>query len=195
MTLVGLTGGVGMGKSTSASLLRDRGFPLVDTDDLAREEVGPGKPALAEIASAFGVQVLAPDGTLRRDQLAKIVFGDETSRKRLESILHPRIREAWLSHVELWKREQRPLGFIIIPLLFETAAERFFDKIVCIACSPKSQFARLALRGWSTEQAVQRIQSQWPVDKKMSLANFVVWTEGELSVHGQQWDRILPSLR
>ncbi|HUR47237.1 MAG TPA: dephospho-CoA kinase [Candidatus Saccharimonadales bacterium] len=195
MKLVGLTGGVGMGKSTSASLLRERGFPLVDTDDLARDEVGPGKPALAEIAAVFGVQVLAQDGSLRRDELARIVFRDEASRKKLEGILHPRIREAWLSHVQDWQREKHPIGFIIIPLLFETGAEQYFDKTICTACSPQTQLARLSLRGWSAEQSLQRIHSQWPTDKKMRLSDFVVWTEGELAVHGRQWDMILTAIR
>src|SRR5688572_13172046 len=127
MILLGLTGGVGMGKSTSASLLKQRGVAVVDTDDLAREVVEPGQPALKEIEATFGKHVIGSDGALRRDELAKIVFTDDAGRQKLEAILHPRIRELWLKQVEAWRAESKPIGAVIIPLLFETAAEKEFD--------------------------------------------------------------------
>ena len=183
-----------MGKSTSARLLLERGLPVIDTDDLAREVASPGQPALGEILSAFGPQVIAADGSLCRAELARIVFADQSRRKQLESILHPRIRERWLAQVEIWKRENLPIGVVVIPLLFETAAEGCFDKIVCAACSPETQRTRLAARNWTSEQSLQRIQSQWPFEQKMALSHFVVWTEGTMDVHLRQWDRILRSL-
>jgi dephospho-CoA kinase len=192
--LIGLTGGIAMGKSTSARLLLERGLPVIDTDDLAREVASPGQPALGEILSAFGPQVIAADGSLSRPELARIVFADQSRRKQLESILHPRIRERWLAQVEIWKRENLPIGVVVIPLLFETAAEGYFDKIVCAACSPETQRTRLAARNWTSEQSLQRIQSQWPFERKMALSHFVVWTEGTMDVHVRQWDRILRSL-
>jgi dephospho-CoA kinase len=183
-----------MGKSTSARLLLERGLPVIDTDDLARDVALPGQPALGEIVSAFGPQVIAADGSLRRAELARIVFADQSRRKQLESILHPQIRERWLAQVEIWKRENLPLGIVVIPLLFETAAEGYFDKIICTACSRETQRTRLAARNWTSEQSLQRIQAQWPFEQKMSLSHFVVWTEGTLDVHACQWERILRSL-
>src|ERR1700722_14102542 len=100
MKLCGLTGGVRMGKSTAAAFLQARGASMVDTDHLARELVQPGQPALAEIQNAFGREIVSPDGQLRRDELANIVFTDATARQRLEAILHPRIRERWLAQIE-----------------------------------------------------------------------------------------------
>ena len=194
MKLIGLTGGIAMGKTTSARLLRDQGLPVVDTDDLAREVAAPGQPALAQIVSAFGPRMLAADGSLLREELARIVFADEASRKQLEAILHPPIRERWLRHVEIWKNEDQALGIVVIPLLFETGAEDYFDKIVCAACSSKTQLIRLAARNWTAEQSLQRIQSQWPVEKKIALSDLVVWTEGTLEVHSRQWDFILSQL-
>src|ERR1041385_6459689 len=88
----GLTGGIGMGKSTAADLLRGRGFPVVDSDIIAREIVEPGQPALAEVRQVFGAEIVGADGRLRRDELARRVFGDSEARRRLEAILHPRIR-------------------------------------------------------------------------------------------------------
>ena len=103
--------------------LRDRGAQVVDTDELARQLVQPGQPALAEIQAEFGKEVIAPDGRLRRDELARIVFADAAARKKLEAILHPRIRERWLAQIETWRGENRALAVVVIPLLFETRAE------------------------------------------------------------------------
>src|ERR1035441_6505066 len=100
MKVLGLTGGVGMGKSTSAQLLRDRGVRVVDTDDLARQVVEPGQPALAEVLAVFGPEIVGPDGRLRRNELARLVFADPAARRQLEAILHPRIRVLWRAQVE-----------------------------------------------------------------------------------------------
>jgi dephospho-CoA kinase len=194
MKVCGLTGGVGMGKSTAAQFLRARGAQMVDTDELARQLVQPGQPALAEIQTEFGKKVVAPDGRLRRDELARIVFADAAARKKLETILHPRIRERWLAQVEIWRRENRALAVVVIPLLFETGAESYFNKIVCVACSAPAQRQRLLSRGWTPEQIQQRLAAQWPVEQKISRADFVVWTDGALDVQAQQLKRIFVKL-
>jgi dephospho-CoA kinase len=194
MKLIGLTGGIGMGKSTSASILRERGLPLVDTDDLARQVVEPGQPALAEIRQTFGEAVIDPAGRLRRDVLARIVFAADSRRRDLEAITHPRIRERWQQQVALWRQEDRMVGFVVIPLLYETRCESMFDAVVCVACTAHSQRVRLERRGWSPEEAGRRVASQLPVEKKMAAADYVIWTEGDLHVHGAQWDRILRRL-
>jgi dephospho-CoA kinase len=190
MKLCGLTGGVGMGKSTAAGFFSQLGARVVDTDEIARQLVSPGQPALAEIRDRFGATVIAPDGSLRRDLLAQIVFASITARQRLEAILHPRIREAWLSQAEAWRRENCPLALVVIPLLFETGAENQFDRIICAACSPAVQRERLAARGWSPEQIRQRIAAQLPVGQKIASSHFVLWTEGQLASHEQQAARI-----
>ena len=186
MKLCGLTGGVGMGKSTAAGFFLRLGARVVDTDELARQLVQPGQPALAEIQHQFGPYLVAPDGTLRRDELARLVFASVIARQKLEAILHPRIREAWWAQVELWKAENVPLALVVIPLLFETQAEVHFQKIICVACSPAEQRVRLAARGWSDEQITQRIAAQWPVEQKIARAHHVLWTEGSLDSSAQQ---------
>src|SRR5690242_13889514 len=105
MKVFGLTGGIGMGKSTADKLLRERGVPVVDTDMLARQIVEPGQPALAEIQQCFGPEVIGADQQLRRDELARRVFNDPVARKQLEDILHPRIRELWQEQVAIWRTE------------------------------------------------------------------------------------------
>lgn len=194
MKVLGLTGGIGMGKSASAQLLRARGVPVVDTDDLARQVVEPGQPALAEVMAAFGPQFAAPDGHLRRDELARRVFSDPAARQRLEEILHPRIRALWRAQVETWRAEGRSLGVVVIPLLFETKAEADLDATICVACSAATQQQRLRARGWSTEQIQQRLQAQWPVETKIERADYLVWTEASLDTHAAQIERILSLL-
>jgi dephospho-CoA kinase len=194
MKTFGLTGGVGMGKSTAAEFLRARGAQVVDTDELARQLVRPGEAALAEIQNIFGEKIISGDGRLRRDELAKIVFADTAARKKLEDILHPKIRERWLAQIETWRRENQKWAVVVIPLLFETQAESQFDKIICVACSAANRQKRLLERGWTPEQIRQRIAAQMPVDRKIARADFVVWTDGDLESHSAQLDLILARL-
>ena len=194
MKVCGLTGGVGMGKSTVAKTLRARGVSVVDTDELARQLVQPGEPALAEIQSIFGPKIISDDGHLRRAELARIVFSDATARLKLESILHPRIRQAWLAQIKIWHQMDHPLAVVVIPLLFETQAEYYFEKIICVACSPVVQAERLAERGWDVDQIRQRNAVQMPVEQKIARAHYVIWTEGLIEVQPQQVEHILQKL-
>jgi len=191
MKVFGLTGGIGTGKSAAAHLLRQRGVPVSDTDLLARQIVEPGQPALREIQNAFGKELVGADGQLLREALARRVFSDTTARRKLENILHPRIRELWLKQIETWQSEHLPLAVVVIPLLFETNAEAQFDATVCVACSAATQHRRLLERGWTPGQIEQRLAAQWPMEKKMARADYVVWTEAGLEVLAGQLDRIL----
>lgn len=194
MKICGLTGGVGMGKSTAARFFSEAGARIVDTDELARRLVQPGEPALAEIQAEFGGEILEPDGRLRRDELARIVFADVARRRKIESILHPRIRECWLDQIARWRDEGCPLAFVVIPLLFETHAESHFNKIICVACSATTQRERLLARGWSPEHISQRITAQMPVEEKINRADFVIWTDGTPGVLGGQVRCILATI-
>jgi dephospho-CoA kinase len=191
MKLFGLTGGIGMGKSAAARILMLRGVVVEDTDELARNIVAPHQPALAEIQRAFGDEVISPEGILRRDVLARIVFSDPTARLKLEAITHPLIRSLWKEQVEKWRTmKMHKAACVVIPLLFETNAESEFDATICIACSPATQSSRLAIRGWGPEQSAQRIAAQWPIDKKIAKADYVVWNEGDLDILAAQLEMI-----
>lgn len=192
--VIGLTGGIGMGKSASAALLQERGVAVVDTDLLAHQLVEPGQSALARIQTQFGEAMVDRSGSLRRDALAELVFHDEAARARLEGILHPLIRECWQAQVQTWKTEDRPLAVVVIPLLFETGAETGFDATVCVACSATTQRQRLLARGWSASQLEGRIRAQWPAEQKIARADYVVWTEADMEIHARQLDRILDAL-
>jgi dephospho-CoA kinase len=190
MKLFGLTGGIGMGKSTSAAILTRRGLPVLDTDAIARDLVEPGEPALQEIVEFFGRELLDAQGRLRRSALAAMVFSAPDKLKQLEAILHPRIRERWLARAEGWKREGKAAGVVVIPLLFETGAQSHFDSIVCAACSAPTQRERLLARGWSEKQLEQRLAAQWPSEEKIAAANYVIWTEADLAMHERQLERV-----
>jgi len=195
MKILGVTGGIGMGKSASARLFQERGVPVVDTDDLAREVVEPGQPALGEIQAAFGPEMIGSDSRLCREEMARRVFADPAARQRLEAILHPRIRLLWRARAEAWRAEGRPLGVVVIPLLFETKAEAELDATICVACSAATQQERLVARGWTPEQIQQRLKAQLPAEQKIARADYLIWTEGSLDVHGAQIDRILRRIR
>jgi dephospho-CoA kinase len=194
MVVLGITGGIGMGKSKSGDLLSQRNVPVVDTDILAREVVEPGEPALDEIVQTFGRDVLDLSGGLNRAELACRVFSDVTSREKLEAILHPRIRDRWQAQILAWRTQGHRVAAVIIPLLFETNAQAHCDFTIAVACSPQSQQTRLLARGWTPEQISQRLAAQWPTDKKVSAADFLIWTESSLEVHAAQLDRVLEAL-
>ena len=191
MKIIGLTGGVGMGKTTAADLLRERGVRVVDTDEIARQITAPGQPALAEIRAALGDEFFAADGALLRAALAEKVFSDAPARRRLEAILHPRIRVLWQEQVARWRAEGVRLAVVVIPLLFEIAAQAEFDLTVCLGCSATIQHQRLLSRGWSSEQIARRQQAQLPLEKKMAAANHVLWNDGDRLALAAQLDRLL----
>jgi len=186
----GLTGGIGMGKSTCADLLKQRGLHVIDTDVLAHDLVAPGQPALGEIATAFGSSVLDASGQLRRSALADLVFTDPEALRRLESILHPRIIKAWSAQLDLWRDEGAALAVVVIPLLFETGAETRFDATVCVACTSETQKSRLHSRGWSDDEITRRCTAQLPVEQKIARATHVIWSEGGLEVLSEQASRV-----
>lgn len=189
--VLGLTGGVGMGKSTAARLLKKAGLPVVDSDDLAREAVQPGTEGLAEIADEFGERFLKPDGSLDRDKMASTVFQDQAARKQLELIIHPRVRAVWENRIEQWREQKRPVGVVVIPLLFEVGVQDSFDAVLCVASTASTQRSRLRGRNWSDAQIAARIAAQMDIAQKMDLADHVLWNEGTPDQLGEQLNGIL----
>lgn len=189
--VLGLTGGVGMGKSTAARLLKKVGLPVVDSDDLAREAVHPGTEGLAEIADEFGEGFLKADGSLDRDKMASKVFQDEAARKRLEAIIHPRVRIVWEKQIDQWREQKRPVGVVVIPLLFEVDLQDSFDAVLCVACTANTQRARLRERNWNDAQITVRIAAQMDIAQKMDLADHVLWNEGAPELLMDQMKEIL----
>ncbi len=176
MILVGLTGGVATGKSTAANLFRRCGAVVIDADALAREVVGPGKPAWREIVRAFGKAVLNPDRTLNRGVLGAIVFNNKAKRRRLEQIIHPRVAREQARLTRLAEQSD-PAAVVVydVPLLFEAGIDRRVDKIIVVTADRNTQIARLKKRNrLGTAEALRRIRSQLPMSRKIVRADYIV---------------------
>jgi dephospho-CoA kinase len=179
--LVGLTGSIATGKSTVAAMFRALGCVVIDADVLAREVVEPGEPALAEIAETFGPEVLQPDGSLDRKRLGAIVFADADKRRRLEAIIHPRIRERFALHLARLT-EEGFAGIVLFdaPVIIESGNYRTMDRLVVVATDEATQRARLTGRDRVDEAEAQRkIASQMPVSEKAKLADYVIDNSGD----------------
>jgi dephospho-CoA kinase len=180
--VVGLTGGIGSGKSTVAHIIRAQGVPVIDADQLAREIVEPGLPAHADIAAAWP-EVIGPDGHVDRKKLATLVFGDETNRLRLEAITHARIRERIDAEVAELARAGHGLVFVEAALLVETGSHERYDGLVVVAASEEAQLARVVARdGCTREAALARLRAQRPLADKIRAASHVIDNQGDL--HG-----------
>lgn len=178
MRVLGLTGGIGSGKSTVARMFRDLGAEVIDADQLARDVVEPGQPALEQIRDAFGADVLLNDGRLDRSKLAAIVFTDPRARERLNAITHPPIRERMRLAVEA-HRGQPGLLILDIPLLFETSRPEAVERIILVWVDLATQLRRLIERdGLTEDEARRRVQAQMPLDEKRALSDDVVDNAG-----------------
>jgi dephospho-CoA kinase len=178
--LVGLTGGIGSGKSTVASLLELRGAVVFDADVLAREAVAPGTPGHDAVVERFGANVLAPGGELDREALAAIVFADPAARRDLEAIVHPEVRRLFAEGCEE-HREGDAVVVFSAPLLVETGMHSAFEVLVVVATPVETQIERLLReRGMSEEQVRARIDAQAPLEDKVAVADVVIDNEGTL---------------
>jgi dephospho-CoA kinase len=178
--LVGLTGGIATGKSTVAATLRRLGAEVIDADQLARDVVAPGEPALAEIVREFG-DVRQPDGTLDRKKLAAIVFDDPAQRKRLEAITHPAIRARFAARLEaLAAAGFEGLVFFDAPVMIESGNYRTMDRLVVVLTDEGTQHTRLMARdGMTAAEATRRMAAQMPVAEKAKLADHVIDNTGD----------------
>jgi dephospho-CoA kinase len=181
MAVIGVTGGIGSGKSTFSKMLAKKlAARLFDADAASRELLEHDPEVRRRITSELFAEAYTPDGQPDRAAIRRLVFQDPDAKARLESILHPRIRERWTQLAEECRQSATDL-VVEIPLLFETSAEHFFDHIVTVTCSPETQLARTAARGLHRDQAEAIIRNQIPLDKKSALAHFVIWNDGSLA--------------
>jgi dephospho-CoA kinase len=178
MRVLGLTGGIGSGKSMVAQMFARLGAVVIDADQVAREVVEPGQPALQEIAAAFGSDVILPDGHLDRPRLAEIIFANAAERAKLDAITHPRIRTRM---DELIKARRSGPGVLIvdIPLLYENKRRTSVEKVIVVWVDPQTQLRRIRQRdGLSAEAAHQRIAAQMPLEAKRARADHVIDNSG-----------------
>lgn len=188
MSRIAITGGIACGKSLAGSILRARGFEVLDADDVAHQVLNDADIS-ARIVEIFSSKILDEDGSVNRSMLGRIVFANPEKLALLNSIMHPEI----IRRCEKWIAEKIRFGrtpLVIVPLLFEVGYSRGFDAIITVSCPEHIQCARLAGRGLSMEEAYARIRSQMPLKEKERLADYVIWNEGNLKTLEKQVDLV-----
>ncbi|MCF7688036.1 MAG: dephospho-CoA kinase [Cephaloticoccus sp.] len=189
---VGITGGMGCGKSAVTAMLVTAGFECLDSDKTIREVILKDPLVMDAIRGKFGAIVLREDGSVDRSKLASVVFARDEDRIWLEELTHPCLFQIWRSELQakpdkLWALE--------VPLLFEKQLEIWFDFIVCVASSSEQQLARLEQRGIPRPLAEQRISKQLPLAHKIELSDIVLWNDGSISFLQSQVDVMIADLR
>lgn len=179
--VVGVTGGLASGKSTLCRLLADRGLPVIDADQVAREVTAPGSPLLVELARAFGAEIITAEGGLDRPLLAARALTDRASQARLNSILHPPIRERLAIEVERLGREGAPAVVIEATLALESGNRAFYDWLVVVVAPDEEKVKRAAARGMSGEEARRRLALLWTDADKEAQADRVIRNDGSLA--------------
>jgi dephospho-CoA kinase len=197
MLKVGLTGGIATGKSYVVSVLRELGCEVIDADQVARQVVEPGQPALDEIVRRFGAEMLTPEGTLDRARLGAAIFADPEKRQALNAIVHPRVFEAqakWFAEVEA--RNPRAIAVVDAALMIETGSYRRFDTLVVVHCEPQLQLERLIARnGLTREEAAARIAAQMPSEEKLAFADHSIDTTRGFEETRRQVEALRETLR
>lgn len=200
--IVGLTGGIGSGKSTVARMFEALGATVIDADAIVHELQAPGAPMLDEIADAFGAHLIDANGALDRAALGAIVFGDDEARKRLNGIVHPQVGAEFARRVRAAQEAGTALLVLDIPLLFEgrragtgTSAVMRFDATVLVAAREETQIARVIARDGATrEEALDRIRAQMPLDEKRGLADHVIENDESLDETRRQVEAIFETV-
>jgi dephospho-CoA kinase len=192
--LVGLTGGIGTGKSTVARMIRDLGVPVIDADLLARQVVEPGQPAHAEIAAAWP-DVVDQGGVIDRKKLAERIFADPASRTRLEAITHPRITERALAQADEFRRQGLLVAFLEAALLVETGLHRRLDGLVLVVASEEQQVSRVTAReGCTRGQVLARLHAQLPLEEKRRAATDIIDNSGDEATTRRQVEALVRKL-
>ena len=194
MLLVGLTGGIGSGKTTVARMLEARGAVVFDADLLARDAVEPGTPGYRQVVERFGPNVLAPGGDIDREALAAMVFADPAARRDLEAILHPEIRRLFAESTEAYRDTDTVVVFSA-PLLVETGMHTAFEVLVVVSTPLETQVRRLMRdRGMSESDIRDRIAAQLPLEEKAEAADILIDNDGTLEELETQVDRLWTEL-
>lgn len=199
MRVIGLTGGIGSGKSTVAKLLEEKGAVLLDADRIGHEIYTPGKPAYDEIVAEFGRDVLASDGTIDRKKLGPIVFSDPKKLDRLNQITHPRIFQAARERLAELEQQGVRVAVVEAAILLEAGWEELADEIWVTVVDPETAAQRTADRsGLDPDQVLARIRSQMTNDERIRRADVAISTEGSLDDTArrtdEEWGRLLDRL-
>jgi len=191
---IGLTGGIGSGKSTFASLLVDRGFVFIDADAISRQLTGIGGAALSQIRQVFGEDFVAPDGSMDRNKMRALIFAQPQAKAQLQDVLHPLIRAAMADQEAAFKAEGKPLVVLDIPLLVESASwPAQLDGVLVVDCSEDRQIARVMARnGWTRAEVQAVMAAQASRQERLATATWVIDNDSDdiqvLKRQAQAWN-------
>ncbi len=195
MKVIGLTGGIGTGKSTVARLFREKGIPVIDLDRIVRDLQKPGKDVYKQIVEVFGREILLKDGTLDRKKLGEIVFADPEKRETLNRIVHPAVLEKLKDLLFKYQASGEELVIVEVPLLYELKLENLFDDVILVYAPEEVQLKRVMERDQlSRQEAMNRIKSQIPIEEKKRRATIVIDNSGSLEDTREQFERIYRQL-
>lgn len=195
MKLIGLTGGIASGKSTVATILKQLGAAVINADELSREVVQPGKGAWKEIVETFGANVLQSDKTLDRKKLRTVVFDNPDARKKLEAIIHPKVRALAEEKIRELAAAGRSIIVYEVPLLFEGQLHHWLRPVILVACDINTQRQRLRDRDQLTNtEAQQHIDAQMSLEEKRKLADYVIENNGNIEELEQQVKSVLENI-
>jgi len=178
MLTIALTGGIACGKSATGAIFEALGWGVCESDRLAHDAMRPGAPAFTEVVAAFGRAILGPDGAIDRAKLGAVVFADAAARERLNAIVHPRVRAAWIEWLDAQRHAGAQAALVIVPLLYEAGLAAGWDAVVCVTASEALQRHRMRARGLNEQQTEQRLRAQWPVAVKAQRADYVIVNDG-----------------
>jgi dephospho-CoA kinase len=196
LKIVGLTGGIGTGKSTVAKMFVKRGAKLIDADLVAREVVNPEKPAYLDILKEFGEKVLLPDKTINREALGDIVFNDEEKRNKLNTFTHPRIGEEMVGLIQKYTKEGAEITIIDAALLFESKATSWIKPVIVVIADMDIKTERICNRdALCVEDVQKRMDSQWSDEKRAKLADYVIDNSTDLESLEEQAEEIWQKLK
>lgn len=197
MLIIGLTGGIGSGKSTIANFLKNLGAKVIEADEIAKEVTAKDSPAYRKIVAHFGAEILAPDGQINRPKLAKIIFSNPSQLKALNEIIHPQVKRVIKNRLESLKKEalKEEVVVVEVPLLIEAGMMGMVDKVAVVVSTPEIRFERLSQKGLSEKDALERMRSQISDKERLRHADFVILNKGSFATLQEEIENFFKQLK
>lgn len=195
MKKIGLTGNIGTGKTTVAWMFEEHGAKLLNADAIAHETIAPQGAVWKQLFDRYGKKIMLHDGVINRRELARIIFSDDTERKFVESIIHPKVHDELTKRIADSKRNGTPLIIVEVPLLFETKWDKEMDSIIVVSCEIEQQIKRCQDKfGLSRDEVLLRIKAQRPISEKIARADYVIDNSGTKDETTVQVRRVYSSI-
>lgn len=196
MLKIGLTGGIGSGKTVVAHMLQERGIPIINADRVAKEMMQNDPAIRNELVQAFGSEIYTPDGNLNRSKMAALIFSDPDARERVNAIVHPRVLQFQENEMQRLEKQGTPIAGVEAALIYEVGSEYQFDVMVVVAAAQTTVVERLSKRDAMTKSEIQnRMAAQMPIEEKMARADYVIENDSTMNELKHQVDLFIEWLK